>query len=192
MNLFIRKYSDYRTGNKITVSDIDDLIHEYIKREGNVHSIDIILIGEKNDIETTSQEEIANKALEKLMDDESLLAIINEDGSFKFDTTDKYSLYIITGEAYDEYEIFHIKTIEDQEMAEKLLMQIFSDINNCQPFVMTDLTPGYREVGYYPGPLPLMDGVSLVDSALIRKISMNQYCVAIIITGNILYDYIQI
>lgn len=175
MKLYIRRYSDYRTGTELVVDDIEDLMAEY-NNSDNSESNESNIDAENADI--------------MIQEDETLFEIIEMNTSTN---NNKFFIYLITGEGcYDGYDVFHIKRVSKQKIANKILGQLYSDINGFQPFVVEGLTSSYKEKGYYPDPLPFMDGQSLIDENLIGKIQNNYYCLAIIIKNNQLIKYKQI
>lgn len=185
MDLYFRKYSDYRRGTRITVSDFEDLKEEYEKSLNNDSD------NESGSDNESNEQEITDDDIDKyVMNDENLLDIVVMDDNL---IPNEYNIYLIHGCIY---EIHHILNTDNLSYAKIILKQLFSDINNCQPFIVTGFTCSYKEEGGYSDPLPplLIDGKPLIENTIKKKIEnhCDDYCVAVIIKNKQLIDYEQI
>lgn len=184
MELYIRKYNDYRTGTEITVSDYEDL-----KEELN-NSNESKTESSESKTESSESESKSDEIDKYILNDKYLLDIVMIDC---IPETDDYIIYLIYGCIYN---IYHIVNTDNLEYAKTILKQLFSEINECQPFVVTGMSCAYKEEGYYPDPLPplLMDEKGLLGNSLKHFITnqWSDYCIAVIVKNNRLIDYQQI
>lgn len=166
--LFMTLSDDYRTGKSFDMYDIDGLIDHY-------NSID-------SDNETEYNEKTAER---RFNNEESRLEIIDlEDTSHN----NKYLLYLVYGDGCGSSKVILVKKIRHKSNIQRYLDQVYSDINESQPFVVTGMTPGYREEGYYPDALPLINGKSMVKEKYMDDIEDSYYCAAFIMHNNSLYQ----
>lgn len=107
----------------------------------------------------------------------------------------EYGVYLIWADVYEYLvqEISPIVCTDDLQYAETISKQLFSDINERQPFVYIDK---YKEKGHYPVALPplLINGKPLIDKKIKKDIQHTRYdyCVSVIILNKKLIDYQQI
>lgn len=132
---------------------------------------------------------------EEYRDDERLLDTMTISD---LPVTNEYGVYLLWADVY-EYLIQKncpIICTNDLTYAETILKQLFSDINERQPFVQTGMTCAYKEIGYYPDPLPplLINGKPLIEKKIKKEIQNTRYdyCVAVIIKNKKLITYQQI
>jgi hypothetical protein len=178
MKLYIRHHDDYRSGVDITVYDTEDLKIEY--ESENESENDELITDEKFNI--------------KLDMDEDMLDIVTLNNKFN----DTYAIYLICGNGYHDPEktnTIHVINQNNKDDANKILQNLYSDINNCQPFLQTGYTVSYKQEGYYPEPLSkyFIDGQPLISEEIKMILDrLMSYCVAVVIYNDKLVDYIQI
>ena len=137
MNLYIREHDDYRTGTEITVYDKEEL-KLYYESES-----------EDEEENINNKSDATDDFDKKLGMDEDMLDIITINNIIK----DTYVVYLICGRGYyqsDHTSIIHIINQNNKEDAKNILLHLYSDINEQQPFVTTGHTSSYKETGYYP------------------------------------------
>ena len=181
IKLFILRHDDYRTGTELKMLDIIDLIDE-IKDEN--------IVSEYEPVEKLKGNINEKKAVKIIMSYEYLFDSLKIKNPY---IDDKYLIYTVTGD-YDNHEITHIKNFNfgDDHDVTKFMEQIYSDVNKCQEFVATDYTSSYKEDGYYPNPLPLVDNKAVLNKNLIKRIYNNYYCIVFVLYNGCLYNYKQI
>nr|QBK89192.1 MAG: hypothetical protein LCMiAC02_02870 [Mimivirus LCMiAC02] len=104
---------------------------------------------------------------------------------------DDYNVYIMMVRWDAKSFVRYVTKEKTKEKAQKILKHIYSEINECQEFVVTGMTSAYKEKGHYPNPLPKIEG--LLDEEICSKIDDDYHCcVAIIINKGKLVDYIKI
>lgn len=69
--------------------------------------------------------------------------------------TKKYFSYIIKENSCYENVIVVSKEFDEKDDAEKFLLETYSLVNKMTPFVITGMTAGYKETGYYGDPIPI-------------------------------------
>lgn len=182
MNLYIKRYDDYRTGIDIIVVDKENLEEEYLSEFSEYENSDDL------DVKLMTDE----KFNEKLDMDENIYDIITLNNEFK----DTYTVYLIYGEGYhnpEETKVIDIINQPNKNDATNIMKHLYSDINNHQPFVQT--SDDYKPQGYYPEALPkfFIDRYPSIND-LIEIISDDRpdYCVSVTIYNNKLIDYLQI
>lgn len=177
MNLYIREHDDYRDGKHLTVFDVEDLKLEYESEDSS--DDDNMISDEKFKI--------------RLDMDEDMLDVITLNNIFN----DTYAIYLICGEGYHEPEktkIIHIINQDNEIHADNILKNLYSDINNHQPFVQTGTTCSYKPEGYYPEALPkcFVNNHPLLNEEITTLLDKGPYyCVAVIIHNENLIDYLQ-
>ena len=187
MDLYIRSHSDYRRGTQIFVSDFEDLKKEYNDKMNNKSGSESGSESyDESDSESVNESDIDNY----IQNDEDILDIVMIDD---IPMIDRYNIYLIYGCIY---EIYHVIVTDDLQYAKTILQQLFSDINECKPFIVTGMTCAYKETGHYPDPLPplLINEKPLIDETIKQMIKEKgtDYCVAVIIKNKQLVDYQQI
>lgn len=199
MNLYIKRYDDYRTGIDITVIEEENLKYEYLsdsyESESNSESdsesddldLNELCTGDL-DLKLMTDE----KFNDKLNMDENILDIITLNNAFN----DTYAVYLIYGEGNHEPEntnVIHIINQSNKDDAVNMMKHLYSDINDHQPFFRT--SDDYKPEGYYPEALPkfFINSNPLINE-LIKTISedLPDYCVSVIINNEKLIDYLQI
>lgn len=187
VKLWVARYSDYRTGTKIEVYDMQDLkdMYEALTSDSESDSAELQHSDKEINQEMTEDDYIGEIIGENLYD------IVEIDAKREI-----YSIYVCMGNGYEDGEIIYIANMDDKELAKKALKHIFSDIHECKPFEVTGVTSGYKEKGYYPDPLPSMkiDGKPLLEESIIKRIREDDhyYCVAVILKNDWVIDHIQI
>ena len=175
MELYIKEHDDYRSGPDLSVYTKEELKIEYQEEDDS-----------NDELITDEQFQI------KLDMDEDLLDIITLNNEFN----DVYVVYLICGEGYHQKtDIIYIMDYNNEIEARNILIHLYSDINNRQPFVETGFTSSYKSTGYYPEVLPkyFIDDQPLITDEI--KIALEKpisYCAAIIIFNEKLIDYLQI
>jgi len=196
MNLYIKRYDDYRTGIDIKVSDEENLKYKYLEdsyesesysENSNSDDLDGLCTGDL-DLKLMTDE----KFKEKLNMDENILDIITLNNTFN----DTYSIYLIYGEGNHEPEntnVINIINQSNKDDAVNMMKHLYSDINNCQPFIRT--SDDYKPQGYYPKALPkfFINSNPLIND-LIETISNDRpyYCVSVVLYNDKLIDFLQI
>ena len=189
MNLYVKRYDDYRTGIDIIVVEEENLKYEYLE--------------DSYESESYSSNELCTPDLDiNLMTDEKFKEKLNMDENFYDSITinnefkDTYTVYLIYGEGNHEPEetnVIHIINQPNKNDAVNIMKHLYSDINDHQPFVRT--SDDYKPQGFYPKALPkfFIDRYPSVNE-LIKKISKDRpdYCVSVIIYNNKLIDYLHI
>jgi hypothetical protein len=185
MQLYLFCNLDYKTGRKLEVYDIQDLIHKYNFTEKYNNKLSIC----DKSVDKLDKKDI-DKTVEKAMDDNNLLSTIDIEPA----KGDKYSIYFITCDFIGRYNTKHITNVVTPETSKTILRSIFSDINGFQEFAVTGLTDGYREEGYYPDPLSqcIVDGTLIYDIVSEQLKNNPQYCIAVSLHNGRLHDYIQV
>ena len=182
-------YSDFRTGTRVSVYDIDD-----IKDLCQISNDNLIKEGNPNDIfdyENASEEEL----LYHVIGCDNFCDIIKMETELKCDMN---SVYLCTGRmgGFEESRCTHIMDIDVDKYSHSTLEQIFSEINGCQPFEITGQTPGYKDIGYYPDPLPTTlnnDIISREQKFLYENEQDICYCISVVLynNSNVLIDSMQ-
>jgi len=132
-----------------------------------------IYILDLNQVREDYKEEIGDQ---KLSDEELIDNFIDRTGySFEFQTPEDGNHLLIV----DEFEKVTVSKIETK--LNNLYEQLYSKINESLPFVVTGITSGYKEKGYYPPPVKCNKNIlTNVQQTLIN----NSYEVSLITVEN--------
>lgn len=198
MNLYIKRYDDYRTGIDIKVFNEEDTKYKYLEdsyesesysENSNLDDLDGLCTGDL-DIELMTDERFNVK----LNMDENILDIVTLNNKYN----DTYSVYLIYGEGNHEPEntnIIHIINQSNKDDAINMMKHLYSDINDQQPFLRTGDLGSYKPQGYYPEALPkfFINSNPLINE-LIETVSddLPYYYVSVIVNNEKLIDYLQI